>query len=362
MIIRRLTAEEKERYNQVVNHPLQSWEWGEFRASLGKRVERLGVFDQGKLKKGWQIFFHPLPGTSFTVGYFPKGPLPDKEMVAALRELGEENKAIFIKLEPDFIIRRWRNEKGKVDPSPVEEKEISLSSLGLIASPRPVFDRYSFILNLNQSEERLLAQMHHKTRYNIRLAQRRGIEVEEENSQVGLAIFLRLLFGETLKRQGFYLHNEAYFKKMWQALSSSGMVHLLLAKYKEEALAVWMLFVWKDWLYYPYGASSSRWRQLMASNLVCWEAIRLGKRLGCRWFDMWGGLSPEASPDHPWYGFHRFKLGYGGELVEFVGSWDLVLNPLLYRLYQGADNLRWWFLRGKRKLGQWLSARHRKEV
>jgi lipid II:glycine glycyltransferase (peptidoglycan interpeptide bridge formation enzyme) len=105
------------------------------------------------------------------------------------------------------------------------------------------------------------------------------------------------------------------------------------------------LFVYKDTLYYPYGASSSEHRETMASNLMMWEAIKFGKNLGLKKFDMWGALSPNPDPKDPWYGFHRFKQGYGPELVEFIGSYDLIINPMLYQLYKIADKIRWLILK-----------------
>jgi len=103
-------------------------------------------------------------------------------------------------------------------------------------------------------------------------------------------------------------------------------------------------------IFYPYGASSSEGRNLMASNLICWEVIRFGKKKGCKIFDLWGGLGPNADPNHPWYGFHRFKLGYGPELVEYIGSWDLIVSPWFYQLVHFGDKLRWQLLRLRRKL------------
>jgi len=345
-----LTKNSRAAFDRLVNHPLQSWEWGEFKASQGAVVRRFGIFQKNKLKGGFQVFFHRLPGTSFTVGYFPRGPLPTQSMIKKIFSVAKKEKALLVRFEPDLNWRYWQNNRGKLSPTPTRERKIALAKMGLRKAPRSVLDPYTFVLNLRLSEEKILANMHHKTRYNIRLARRKGVTVKEESNQTGLAIFIRLLFEETVKRQGFYLHNPEYFRKLWRILSPAGMVRILLASYKGDVLAAWMLFKWKDTLYYPYGASSSRLRQVMASNLICWEAIRLGKKLGCRYFDLWGGLGPQADPSHPWYGFHRFKLGYGGDLVEKVGSWDLVVNPYLYPVYNTAEKLRWFCLHRLRRL------------
>lgn len=118
-----------------------------------------------------------------------------------------------------------------------------------------------------------------------------------------------------------------------------------MAKYRGKILTAWVLFVFKDTLYYPYGASSSENREVMASNLIMWEAILFGKKLGLKKFDMWGALGPGPDPKDPWFGFHNFKEKYGPGHVEFIGSYDLVINPLLYQGYKLADKLRWFYLK-----------------
>ena len=101
---RELTETDRTTYNRLVNHPLQSWEWGEFREKTGVKVVRVGLFDKGNLTDGFQLTFHQIPFTNYSVGYFPKGKLPTTEMIAALKEVGQKHNAIFIKLEPNVIL------------------------------------------------------------------------------------------------------------------------------------------------------------------------------------------------------------------------------------------------------------------
>jgi len=140
---------------------------------------------------------------------------------------------------------------------------------------------------------------------------------------------------------------------LWETLKTQNKnnefsIHLLKAIYNKETLAAWILFVLGNTLYYPYGASSIKYREVMASNLMMWEAIRFGKRLNLKKFDMWGALGPNPNVKDPWYGFHRFKEGYGPDLVEFIGSYDLVINPFMYRIYKTADKIRWALLKIKK--------------
>ncbi len=313
------------------NHPLQSKEWGEFREKTGVKVIRTSDF---------QMTLHKIPHTPWTIGYIPKGPLPTKEMVKKLKKIGKEEKCIFIQLEPNVLV-------GSHPELVSGSKMLKLVQHDkLRASFHPLFTKYTFILDLTKSEEELLKAMHPKTRYNIKVALKHEVEIIEDNSENAFEAYLKLL-EETTKRQGFYAHTQTYHRIMWQTLKSK-IAHLFLAKYKGQVLTAWIVFVYKDTLYYPYGASSALHRETMASNLMMWEVIKFGKKLGLKKFDMWGALCPNPNPKDSWFGFHRFKQGYGPTHVEFAGSYDLVINPILYEAYKILDKLRWLYLKLKK--------------
>ena len=341
MIIREIRPEEKDLYNAVVNHPLQTWEWGEFRKETGVKVERLGFFENGTIKKGLQVTFHPIPVLGQNAGYFPKGDMPDGNQISALKELAQNNNALFIKMEPNIA--------QKVG-TPSAHSHIHKFLLENGAQPgRALFTKHSFLLDLKPSEEKLFENLKSKTRYNVNLAVKKGIQIFENTSQEGLEQYLEIL-KETTSRQGFYAHNETYFKNMYAKLGDTGMMRIFNAVYQGNILVSWIMFIHNGVLYYPYGASRREHRDVMASNLLMWEMIRFGKDNGCTHFDMWGSLGPEPNKKSSWYGFHKFKKGYGGNLVEFLGTYDLVTNPQLYGIFQFADTLRWKWLRLKAKL------------
>jgi len=348
MIIREITDKDKAAFNKLASHPLQSFEWGEFRKLTGVKVVRKGVFEKNKLVSGIQATIHPLPKINWNIGYFPKGRMPDEHQLEVLRQIGKKNKCIFIKLEPDVGATI---EKHQIQLSAEKAIEEFLRKEGC-KKGRPLFTKYSFQLDLKKSEDELLKKMHSKTRYNIRLAGRKGVKVVVDNSEENFKLFLYLLFQETLPRQGFYAHTPDYYKNLWEMLKPAGMVHLLRAYWKKETLAIFMVFIFNKKIYYPYGASTRKYRELMAPNLLMWEAIKFGRKQGCELFDMWGSLGPEANKKDPWYGFHKFKQGYGGDLVEFIGSYDLVLNEKLYPIYKTADKFRWGYLKAKTKIQQ----------
>lgn len=334
MKIANVPEQDKISFNKLAPHPLQSWEWGEFRKKTGLEVVRLGRYVKNKLIETAQITIHPIPFTNSAIGYLPKGRIPSQEMLEKLVELGKQFKCIFIKIEPNI------------------EKENKIA-LNIQPSPHPLFTKYTFQLDLTPNEDQLLKNLHPKTRYNIKVAQKHGVVITEDNSDKTFKTYLDLLM-ETTKRQKFFAHNRKYHELMWETLRPPAegggqalTAHLLKAIYQGEILATWILFLLNDTLYYPYGASSNKFRNTMASNLMMWEAIRFGKNHGAKVFDMWGALEPNPSKNDPWYGFHRFKEGYNAKLVEFVGSFDLVVNPTIYGLYNLVHKGREVFLKIK---------------
>ncbi|MBI4079396.1 MAG: peptidoglycan bridge formation glycyltransferase FemA/FemB family protein [Candidatus Levybacteria bacterium] len=321
-------------FNKTAAHPLQSFEWGEFRKKTGVKVI---------LGDSFQLTIHKIPHTPWNIGYLPKSAIPTKKQISELIRIGREEHCVFIQLEPN------------VDKE--SNYELGIRNYDIRPAAHPLFTRYTFVLDLTKSEDELLKAMHPKTRYNIRVAQKHGVEVVEDNSDKAFREYLKLT-EETTNRQKFYAHTKRYHEKMWETLKISNFkfqisnsqrltAHLLTAKYKNKTLVAWILFVFKDTLYYPYGASSNEHREVMASNLVMWEAIKFGKKLGLKKFDMWGALGPNPDKNDKWYGFHRFKEGYGGRHVGFIGSYDLVINPFLYEIYKVTDTLRWFLLKLK---------------
>ncbi|OGE08194.1 hypothetical protein A3A60_03710 [Candidatus Curtissbacteria bacterium RIFCSPLOWO2_01_FULL_42_26] len=339
-IVREVEENEKSAYNLRVMHVVQSWEWGEFRRKTGLDLVRLGHFSGKKMLNAYQLTFHQVPVLAQTIGYFPKGPMPDAKMIEALATLGKSKNAAFIKIEPNVVIDEKTREEA-------HNKILSLDSR-LILSKKPLFTKHNFVIDLTRTEAELMRAMHPKTRYNVGLAHRYGVQVYESTKEEDFEIYLKLYF-ETTKRQNYFGHTPTYHKLIWETLMPAGMARVLIAKYQGKPLAVWMLFNFANTLYYPYGGSSIENKEVMASNLLCWEAIRLGKKMGLKIFDMWGALAPDASQKDSWYGFHRFKAGYGPMQVEYIGTYDLILQQALYRSLNLADRFRWLYLKTMRR-------------
>lgn len=342
MIIREIFYQEKTKYDSMAHHPLQSWDWGEFKLETGVELIRMGSFEEQQIFRSFQITSHRVPHLNWSVGYFPKCDRVDDQVLFAAKTAAEKMNLVFVKLEPNI----W-DEAGKESPKLEQARQYLLDN-GCVAG-RPQFTPYSFILDLKPTEDELFSNLKSKTRYNVRLAEKNGVEVQLDNSDETFEEYIRL-WKETTSRQKFYAHDERYQRLMWKHMSQSGIGQLIRAVYQGKTLGVWVLFVFDNVLYYPYGASSREHRDVMANNLLAWEAIRFGKRQGCHTFDMWGALGPDPDKDDPWYGFHRFKAGYGATLSEFVGSYDYVHDPQKYQVFRYLDKMRWHYLKLRSRL------------
>ena len=340
-----LTEKDKEEFDKTVKHPMQAWDWGEFKKSIGAAPERVGFFSDGKMIDGFQVIFSKVPKTKYTVGYSAKCPLFNEYQTDILNELAKKHNALFIKTEPDFYFPVQNDNTEEIKQKFAErEKKILLKN---IVPGKPLFTRYDFHLDLTKSEEELLKSFHSKTRYNIRLAEKKGVTIIDKSCEEGVEDYIKLM-EETTRRQGFFNHNAEYFKNLFKAFPKDRL-RIFEAIYNGEVLTAWILFNFNGKLYYPYGASSNSHREVMPNNLIMWKAIQYGKNSGCTLFDLWGCLGPNPDGNDPWMGFHKFKAGYSPQLVEYIGTYDFVYKPVLYKMFNAADNLRWKILRRKKK-------------
>ena len=309
-------------------HLLQTSQWGALKAAFGWEVARIAT-DQA----GAQILFRRLP-FGVTMAYIPKGPIGEHwdELWPRVDELCRRKHAVFLKIEPDLWEDKNGGQSGVPPPTFVE-------------TPHVIQPRRTLIVELNGDEEQILARMKQKTRYNTRLALRKGVVVR---SSADLEAFASLI-DETGDRDNFAVHNIDYYRRAYELFQPRGGCELLIAEFEHEPLAALMVFARGTRAWYLYGASSNAHRALMPSYLLQWEAIRWARARGCMEYDLWG--VPDADEetieanfttrsDGLW-GVYRFKRGFGGQLHRTAGSWDRVYNRVLYKLY------RWWVMRGK---------------
>jgi lipid II:glycine glycyltransferase (peptidoglycan interpeptide bridge formation enzyme) len=313
-------------WNQFLsNHPnihlLQTAEWGELKSAFGWKPVRIVSGEVGV-----QILFRKLP-LSFTVGYIPKATVSDqrsafgKELWQEINLTCKQNRAIFLKLEPDL----WNDQKPDTWHLNLE------TSAHNIQPPRTI------IIDIKGSEGEILARMKQKTRYNIRLAEKKGVTVRAWDD---IESFHKMML-ITGRRDGFGVHSHAYYQRAYELLHPKQMGELLLAEYQGKPLAALFVARHGNRAYYLYGASSDEERNRMPTYLLQWEAMRWAKAHGCEEYDLWGVPDEEEATleanfekrhDGLW-GVYRFKRGFGGELKRADQAMDKVYNPLLYWAY-----------------------------
>ncbi len=303
-------------------HIVQSDIWANFKNEFGH--ETLKVADVLIIK-------HKIPLLPYYVGYAPRvNFLTQNCSWKELKTICRDERIIFVR----FDIPNITKDQVSSGRSAKVYEDIVLNCK---KSPRSTFAKWNILLNLNRAESEIIESFSQKTRYNVRLASKKGVYTKVENTEAGFKVFINLL-KETAKRQKYLIHSESYYKKLFNLLLEQKMVNILNAYYNEQPLASWFLINYRKTFYYPYGGSSELHKNLMASNLIAWDAIALGKSLGCELFDMWGATNDQNSS---WWGFTKFKLGYGGELVEYIDSYDFYVNKPISFLFNTAYQAFW---------------------
>ncbi len=308
-------------------HVLQTAQWGDVKAFTGWQAERWAFRDGGRTAAAALVLTRRSVGGFLAVQYVPKGPALDysnpallDRVLAHLEQDARQHGALFVKIDPDVV----------VDSSLGMRVTAHLQTRGWLPSREQIQFPNTMVLDLAPDEEALLAAMKQKTRYNIRLAMRRGVVVRS-GGHADLPTFYSL-YSATAERDGFIIRPFSYYRRVWETFLDADLGHLLLAEVKGEPVAGVFLFRFADRAWYFYGASASRYRKLMPNYLLQWEAIRWAKVQGCSIYDLWGAPT-ELSESDPMWGVYRFKLGFGARLERHIGAWDYPVKPVMYRIY-----------------------------
>jgi len=317
---------------------LQSLIWEEVCQEDGFKTIPLGAFDKGQLVGFCLLILKPVIFSRYYF-YSPRGPVLDYQSPRAeeifetllnfVAHLAKKERALFWRLSPKIEVSPWR-----------EEEFAFLKSYGftepkiLIRQKEP---EGNLILDLEPSAEELLQKMHPKTRYNIRLAQRKGIKVKE-GTLAEEKIFYQLAL-KTSQRKGIKLFNRQHYQNIIKTLIKHQTGQLLIASYQNQPLAAGIFAFWANKAIYLHGGSSYEYRHLMAPYGLFWQSILAAKARGLKWYDF-GGISPANEPEHPWAGISRFKRGFGGKEVYYLGALDFVFDPKWYRALSLAADLK----------------------
>jgi lipid II:glycine glycyltransferase (peptidoglycan interpeptide bridge formation enzyme) len=301
-------------------HLLQMGEWGELKKDFGWKPVRI---ISGNV--GVQILFRRLP-LGFTIGYMPKpvdGGQWTVDSESFWREVDsvcKKNRAVFLKIEPDA----W-------------DSAFHIPHSAFRTSPHNIQPPRTITLDIIASEEDILARMKPKCRYNIRLADKKGVTVRAWDDVSAFHEMMTVTGG----RDGFGVHSKEYYQRAYELFHPKGTCELLVAEYEGRPLASLMVFANAKRAWYVYGASNNEERNRMPTYLLQWEAIRWAKARGCEEYDLWGVPDEEEETleaqfesrhDGLW-GVYRFKRGFGGQLKRAAQALDRVYNPLLYWAY-----------------------------
>lgn len=317
---------------------LQSWAWGEFQRVAGFPVTRLAVRNSpdGELQCVCLVTERALPLRRHSL-YAPWGPV----LGGALEDPSAAGAVVALTADLRTRLRARRGVFARMEPkcSPLPRAVAALRAAGWTVTGKGVQPKDTLVLDLTRGEDDLLRQMHPKTRYNIRLARRHGVVVEEATTRGSLQHFLA--FARDLERKGtFRYHPARYYEAMFDVLSPRGMLTILLARHQSTPLAVHLLLRYGATVTYAHGASSRQRASVMAPYLLQWESMLRAKASGASRYDLFGLAPKSAGAGHPWLGMSRFKHGFGGTEEHYLGAADLLLEPTLYRAYELGRSLR----------------------
>lgn len=333
-----LVVEDPSEWNEViasspVGHVLQSAEWGDCKRQFGWSAERIALLDPaGRVCQAAQVLWRTSP--LGPVAYIPRGPVAfsvsptaESEFWNFVHERLRRRRAVFVRVEPNQASAPGLRDAGFRPAGAVVQADATIH------------------IDLRPELEEILNGFKPKTRYNIRLAQRRGVQVSQ-GTYLDLPAFYTLL-EQTSRRDGFYIRPYSYYENVFATLGEKA--RLLLAHHDGDLLASALVTVFGSEAIYLYGASSNEKRNLMPAYLLQWEGMKLAKALGCERYDFWGipaqvdpatgapivdaSLSELGTTGNGLWGVYRFKAGFGGRIVTYDGAWDYVYSGWRYRLW-----------------------------
>ena len=355
-------------WNQLISalpnpHFLQTYEWGQVKAKYGWIPYYAVWTDDGKFlisqtTDNWSldtehcvaaclILKKQILNRGFaarlSILYAPKGPLLDwsneslrTRVLNDLQAFAKEQGAIFLKIDPDIVLGRGvPNSEGDVTENSGQAMKSELMRRGWIYSSDQIQFRNTVLVDVTSSEEEMLARMKPKTRYNIRLSEKKGVSVRV-GTQDDLPMLYKM-YAETSVRDGFVIRDENYYMTVWKLFMQS-TVHgqpstvPLIAEVEGQPVAAIFLFMFAGRAYYVYGMSRKLHREKMPTYLLQWEAMKRAKINGCNAYDLWGAPEVFDEGDSMW-GVYRFKEGLGGEVIRTLGAYDFAPSNFWYKLY-----------------------------
>ncbi len=310
---------------------LQSYAWGIVKSGAWKPFYTAVVDDRDNILLSALLLKRTLPLFGRSIFYAPRGPIVrnyNKEafcfFFTAIKDLAKKEKAFTLRFDPEIP----ESDSGFIN---------DLKACGLRYNPDNVQPRGTIILDIRPDPEMLLKSFHHKTRYNIRLAEKKGIRIEQKNSEEGVEIFYQL-FRMTSERDKFLILQKSYFLHLWRTLSEQNACSIFVAYYDNQPLAAIFLTLFGKRMTYLYGASSNEHRNLMPNHLIHWRAIEWAKKQEIESYDFWG-IPAHPHEGHPLWGVYRFKKGFCETETQWVGTYELILSRFWHAVFE--KGARW---------------------
>jgi peptidoglycan pentaglycine glycine transferase (the first glycine) len=329
-------------------HLLQTWEWAQVKARFGwKPIPFIWQAADGKTVAAAMLLKRTFPLGGFaarlSVLYTPKGPNLDwndaslrGRVLDDLQAFAKRTGAIFVKLDPDVQLGTGvPGMEGALQSTGGQAVRSELERRAWLFSQDQIQFRNTVLIDLSPSEDELLANMKQKTRYNIRLAQKRGVSVRAA-ARADFPLLYKL-YAETSLRDGFLIRSEDYYQTVWNTFAQPPAAgqpfsEPLIAEVDGQPVGAVSMFYFAGQAIYLFGMSRDEHREKMPNYLLQWEAMRRAKALGCTIYNLWGAPNEFVETDGLW-GVFRFKEGLGGYVSRTIGAWDFASNPFMYRLY-----------------------------
>jgi len=295
---------------------LQSFEWGEFQKQFSRKVWWLEINKDYKKILQAQVIKEKVP--LFVYFYIPYGPIFNKEVsleekkeafilfLKEIKNIAEKERVAFLRLEPTVLLPKVEIFNFKTALKRIQPQK-------------------TMILNLEKSEEEILKNMHIRTRYNIKLAKRKGVEIKILDDYSDM--FYRLL-GKTRERQGFSSFSEEHYKKIFKINSKDFKVKMFLAEYQGKVIVASIIVFFGNRVISLHAGSDYEYRAVKGADLLHWNAILYGKKMGYKIYDFWG-IDEKKIP-----GVTSFKRGFRGEEIEYPLGIDIVFDNIGYQIYR----------------------------
>ena len=336
-----------EEWNRVVGQLpncsiLQSWQWGEIKSRHAWNPKYL-LWKKNEKIVGAALALIREQGMGFLpvkekIMYIPHGPLLNwddhalrKSVLANLQSFARESQIMFVKIDPQVVTATGAaGDTGFTSHAQGLDSQRYLQESGWVYSSQQIQFKNTFVIDLRPPEETILSAMKQKTRYNIRLAGRKNVNIRMINAdELGT---LYEMYAATALRDGFIIRARQYYEDIWRTMMNAKMASALLAEAEGVPIAGLVLFHFQNKSYYFYGMSVESHREKMPNHLLQWEAIRLSKALGCLEYDLWGAPDQFDDRDRMW-GVSKFKDGFGGQVRQTIGAYDYPISLLKYRIF-----------------------------